>query len=229
MLKIAHRGASGSYPENTLLAFEKALELGANAIELDVHACKSGEAVVIHDRTLQRTTSGSGLVNRHTLEQLKTLDAGSGQTIPTLQEALLAIAPHATVFIEIKANDAVTPAAQIITTLAEEENLAYANMPAISYEKTHLTAVRQHNAQIICGFTPPGQPNDLTQATIETASMLGMWSVNPDIQHLQPSFVQSAQAAGLKVITWTANEPADIQKAKDLGVDGIMSDWPERL
>jgi glycerophosphoryl diester phosphodiesterase len=78
--RIAHRGACGQYPENTLLAFSKALQMGANALELDVHLCKSGDVVVIHDETLQRTTNGQGAVAEHSYEQLKTLDAGAGET-----------------------------------------------------------------------------------------------------------------------------------------------------
>ena len=86
MLVIAHRGASGNLPENTLAAFQKAIELGAEMIELDVHLCKTRELVVIHDAHVNRTTDGHGLVSHKTLSELQKLNAGNGEKIPTLQE-----------------------------------------------------------------------------------------------------------------------------------------------
>jgi len=86
---FAHRGAPGlGFPENTLLSFQKALEYNIDMVEFDVHRCKSGELVVIHDYRLERTTNGSGYVKDHTLEELRLLDAGQGQKIPTLEETL---------------------------------------------------------------------------------------------------------------------------------------------
>src|SRR5258708_1238720 len=108
--KIGHRGASAAYPENTMLAFRKAIDMGANALEFDVHVCKSGEAVVIHDDTLERTTSGRGYVAAHTLSDLKKLDAGRGEPIPTLEEVLFEFAAKIILFIEIKSAGASLPA-----------------------------------------------------------------------------------------------------------------------
>ena len=87
-LKVGHRGARAYEPENTLRSFRKALELGVNAVELDVRRTKDGELVVIHDDKVDRTTNGRGLVNELTLEEIEKLDAGKGEKIPTLEEAL---------------------------------------------------------------------------------------------------------------------------------------------
>src|ERR1700691_2371330 len=88
MLVIAHRGASGYEPENTLASFKKALEIGVDGIELDVHLSKDGNVMVIHDSWVNRTTNGIGRVENKTLKELQKLDAGNGEKIPTLQEVL---------------------------------------------------------------------------------------------------------------------------------------------
>ena len=88
VLRIGHRGAAGHAPENTLVSFEKAIDLGCDMTELDVHICGSGELVVIHDETVDRTTNGSGRVSELTLREIKILDAGDGEEIPTLEEVL---------------------------------------------------------------------------------------------------------------------------------------------
>ena len=97
-----------------MLAFRKAVELGANALELDVVACKSGEAVVIHDETLERTTSGKGRVDAHIFSELQTLDAGGGEKIPALSEVLKTFAKDLVIFIEIKDANAAAPIAALI-------------------------------------------------------------------------------------------------------------------
>ncbi len=227
--KIGHRGASGYYPENTLLSFRKAIEMGANGVECDVHVCASGEAVVIHDRTLRRTTNGKGIVARTRLTQLQKLNAGKKEPIPTLTELLETIVPHATVFIEIKADKAVKEVVKTITHFATRKKIAYTRMPVISFKLKHLTAIQKLNPQICVGLTPPVRKTALTNAFIARAVKRGMWSVNPSLRYLKKPFVQAAQRAGLRVIVWTANSKADIKKAYALKVDGVMSDFPNRL
>ncbi len=228
-LKIGHRGASAHYPENTLLAFRKAIEMGANAVECDVYLCASGEVVVFHDRTLKRTTGSSGYVARQTLKQLKKLDAGKGEKIPTLVELLDALTPASTVIIEIKATAAAKPVAKIITEFATKNKVPYERMPVISFKPQHLKLVRSVNKNICVGITPPERASALNPALIKKNVRAGMWSVNPSISVLSKDFVKEAQAAGLKVLTWTANSQADIKKAYAMDVDGVMSDWPEKL
>lgn len=227
--RIGHRGASGAYPENTMLAFKKAIELGANGIECDVHVCKSREVVVIHDTTLERTTNGKGRVHDLTLGELKKLDAGKGETIPTLEEVLLAYAGKITVFIETKSDEVAEPAARIITQLAKTRGLRLASMPVISFSEKQLLAVQAVNPRILTGATPGKQDESRALSFIERAKANGMWSINPNINGLKEEHVKAAHAAGLKVITWTANSQQEIDKAYTLGVDGVMSDWPEQL
>lgn len=229
MLKIGHRGASAHYPENTLLAFTQAIKMGANAVECDVYLCASGEVVVFHDRTLKRTTGSSGYIARTTLKDLKKLDAGNGEKIPTLKELLTVLTPKSTVIIEIKATAAAKPTADIINHFAKKEGVPYERMPVISFKPQHLKLVKSVNKNICVGLTPPERASALNASLIKKAVAAGMWSVNPSIKILNKDFVKAAHAANLKVFTWTANSTADIKKAYALGVDGIMSDWPEKL
>lgn len=229
MHKIAHRGASAHYPENTLLAFRKAIEMGADAVECDVYLCASGDVVIFHDRTLKRTTGSSGYIARTKLKDLKKLDAGSGEKIPTLVELLDTLTPKSTVFIEIKATAAAKPTAEIITDFATRKKIPYERMPVISFKPQHLTLVKSVNKNICVGLTPPERASALSAAFIKRAVAAGMWSVNPGIKVLNKDFVKAAHVAGLNVFTWTANNAADIKKAYALGVDGIMSDYPEKL
>lgn len=227
--RIGHRGASGTYPENTMLAFRKAIELGANALECDVHLCKTGEAVVIHDRTLNRTTNGNGLVSRCSLKELKTLDAGNGERIPTLEEVLTEFTPAETVFIELKTKTAIKAAVDTIRHIAEDNAIPYEHMPVISFQLSYLESAKEFNHHILTGYTPPENKTDSWLSHIKLAADTGMWSVNPSIKYLEQKHVEAAHAAGLKVITWTANTEKDIKKIYALGVDGVMSDWPEKL
>ncbi|MGE0755114.1 MAG: glycerophosphodiester phosphodiesterase [Alphaproteobacteria bacterium] len=225
--RIAHRGASGTCPENTVMAFRTAIAQGANAIELDVHLCRSGDVVVIHDDTLERTTNGHGRIKDHTLVELKQLDAGQGEPIPTLAEVFAEFGRDIAIFIETKCDDVVLPAARLITEYATAHAVPYAHMPVISFNWHHLAAVRTHNLQILTGATPGRNDAHHAPEFIAHARKSGMWSVNPNIEMLDASLIQAAHAAGLMVITWTANTAEDIRKSSSLGADGVMSDWPQ--
>ncbi|MDE3015695.1 MAG: hypothetical protein KGI29_02075 [Pseudomonadota bacterium] len=224
-LRIAHRGASAAAPENTMSAFRKALELGADAVECDVHVSKDGEAVVIHDDTLERTTSGRGRVADFTLKELKGFVAGGGERIPTLEELLAFAADRLMVFIEIKAADAVPRVAELVTRCSKRHG--YARFPVIGFNWDTLLRIQAVNANILIGATPPEQriPADFTAR----AQAAGMWSVNPCIDALEQPVVDDAHRLRLKIITWTANTPEQIAKAKALGVDGMISDAVENL
>src|SRR3989344_4626849 len=114
VLRIAHRGASGHKPENTLAAFAKALEIGVDIIELDVRVCKTGELVVFHDMALERTTNGNGLVADTSLEELKKLDAGGGEQVPTLKEVIDLVNKRVVLNIEMKGKGVVEQLATIL-------------------------------------------------------------------------------------------------------------------
>jgi glycerophosphoryl diester phosphodiesterase len=225
MLRVGHRGAAGHAPENTLASFRKALEIGVDGVECDIHVCKSGEAVVIHDATLERTTSGKGKVSDFTLKELKTLDAGKGEQIPTLEELLKFIDKRVTLYIELKEDEAVDPVAKIIAHHAENEGWGYEKLPVLSFDHRQLVRIRQINTRILTGATLVGIPLDYAAC----AARAGAWSVNPCIEYVDGDFVADARSRGLKTLVWTVNKPEQIAKARALGADALVSDFPDRL
>lgn len=224
MLIIGHRGACGHEPENTLRSFLRAYSLGAHAIELDVHVCKTGEAVVIHDDTLNRTTNGTGRVADTSLAELRKLDAGGGETIPTLFEVLTTLQGRGITFIEMKSTDCATPVAETLSRYIQQGG-SLDEVVVISFHHPLLLQVKTLLPNIRIGTTLVGMPVDYAAM----AERAGAWSVNPCLEFLDEAFVKDAHARSLKLLTWTCNTAADIAKAKALGVDGIFSDFPERV
>ncbi len=227
MLNIAHRGASGHAPENTMLAFNKALEMGANAMEFDVHACASGEAVILHDDTLDRTTNGSGLVSATRLADLKQLDVGCGESIPLLAEVIRTFASKATLFIEIKDERAIDEVIALIDEQAAQR-VPYHQMMLISFHPEWLIAAKQHQPSLCIGALPDDtQP--IANGYISWAKQQGFSSVNPHHRWLNAEVMAELRMHGLQTYPWTVNEPNDIARLKALGVDGIISDYPDRV
>jgi len=135
---IAHRGASGSKPENTLIAFQKAVELGVEMMELDVHLCKTGELAVIHDARVNRTTNGQGFVSHKTLSQLRELDAGKGEKIPTLQEVFALVKGKTKIDIELKGKGVVTQTVKLIKHQIKSKNLTAGDIIISSFHHHQL-------------------------------------------------------------------------------------------
>lgn len=223
--RIGHRGACGYAPENTLLSVQKALELGVDGFECDIQLSSDGEPVVIHDDTLERTTSGTGSVADHSLAALRRLDAGQGERIPSLKDVLALTDRRCRLFIELKAEAAAVPVVEQITHSVLEEGWDYEHFYVCSFDHFQLLAVRTMNTRIRTCALFAGIPVQLAGMGADA----GAWSVNPCIHHLNRRLVDDAHRKGLRVLTWTANAPAHIEKAKALGVDGIFSDYPDRI
>jgi glycerophosphoryl diester phosphodiesterase len=141
---IGHRGASGYEPENTLKSFERAIEMGVSMIELDVHVCASGELVVIHDDTVDRTTNGEGAVSEMTWEELRPLDAGNGQRIPQLAQVFNVVDKRVAINIEIKDPKAPLLVAELIATYVKTKQWSYDHFMISSFD--HELAVEFHEA-----------------------------------------------------------------------------------
>lgn len=213
MLKIGHRGAPAHAPENTIKSFRKALELGCEAIELDVHMCASGELVVIHDETLERTTNGKGKVADFSLQELKKLDAGEGEKIPTLDEVIDAAASKARILIEIKNEKAADAVRQLIEKYGD-----YKNLVAISFNLSALESIKTSNSLIKLGFT--------FEEKVQLPDLSGYYSINPSVDVIDREIVENAHKSGLKVFCWTVNNKEQLKIALDTGADGIMTDDP---
>ena len=225
ILKIGHRGAVGYEPENTLLSFKKAIELNVDMIELDVHVCKTGEVVAIHDDKVDRTTDGKGYVAKKTFQKIRTLDAGKGQKIPMLQEVLDIVDRKARINIELKGKGTAKPVFGIIEKYVKEKGWSYDDFLVSSFNHHELQKFYQLNPKvrlgILIGRTAVGFER--------TAKKIHAYSVNAKMELVNKNFIDDARKKGLKVFVWTVNDFKDIERMKLLEVDGICSDFPDRL
>lgn len=227
MLIIGHRGAPAHAPENTLRSFRTALAMGCNALEFDVQQCASGEMVVIHDRELSRTTSGSGAVAAHDATTLKKLNAGEGETIPLLSEVLEEFKNKAVLFIEIKSKT--EAAAQ---RLVEEIRAAVKagwqqeKLIVISFHPKILGWVRALAPEIPLGLDYEEKTlRELKPAIAE----LKPEYLNPWIEIADEGAMAFAKKNDMKVAVWTLQNRLEVQKALKLGVDGMMADDPKLI
>lgn len=224
MLKIAHRGSSGREPENTMAAFEHAINDGADMIELDVRKCQSGELVVIHDATLGRTTNGHGWVAHTPLAALKKLDCGAGQSVPTLEEVLNKFSAKISLNIEIKSRGI---SKQLFTALSKNVggNRGLQNFLVSSFYGSELVDLRKLSATIRLGLLVPTWPF----GAFGFAKKIGAETLHINHRFLTRRVVAKARELGLKVWVWTVDKPQEIAKFKSWGVDGIFSNFPDRL
>lgn len=222
---IGHRGAGARAPENTFESFRMAERLGADLIECDVHLSADDRIVIIHDETLERTTDGTGRVRDFTLEELKTLDAGNGQPIPTLEELFSWIRSKTNlgVAIEIKGNAELYP--NIARFVAEEivNHRMLDRSITISFNAALVREVRNIEPRVATGLLLEEEPADL----IRTARAALVTAILPSIGILTPEMSSLAQEHLLAVYTWVVNEPNDVWRALSAGVDGIGTDDPE--
>jgi glycerophosphoryl diester phosphodiesterase len=228
---IAHRGASGYAPENTLAAFQRAVELGAPFIETDLHLTRDARFVAIHDKTLQRTTNGQGAVGNFTLAELRQLDAGkwfdrpfSGEYIPTLEDVLeFGRANDVVFYLEIKYEGAWGMHHALVAALREYE--ASARTIVISFDPATLRSVRELDASLMVGLLGEKTEADLVQMALDA----GARQICPRYDIVTPELVERAHTADLHVATWTVNEAAQMRAAIAAGVDGVITDLPDRL
>ena len=220
VLRIGHRGAAGHAPENTLLSFEKAVLLGCDMTELDVHICKSGELVVIHDETVDRTTDGIGTVSDLTLNELKLLDAGQGEEIPTLYEVLSLLKGMIGLNIELKGLGTAKPVYDLVKELGWKNDLT---ISSFNWDMLKEYRVLDSNAKLgVLTFNNHGEALDL-------AEKIDAYSINPYHGLLQEKYVEEAHNKGFMVYSWTPNKESEIKLAIQKGVDGVISDYPDRI
>ncbi|MCO6147186.1 glycerophosphodiester phosphodiesterase family protein [Flavobacterium sp. NRK1] len=225
ILKIGHRGVKGHVAENTLASFQNAIEMGVDGIELDVHVCATGELVVIHDFTVDRTTDSTGEVHKMTLAELKKLTVEGEHKIPLLEEVLALVNRKCLVNIEMKGRHTAQPVCDFIDNYVQNKGWSYDDFIVSSFQREELLIVSDINKNIHLGVLSQAS---VTQAW-EWATEFSAKAIHPHFSLLTESNVKKAQQAGLKVYTWTINETEDIERIKSYNVDGIISDFPERL
>jgi len=230
-LRIAHRGASGCAPEHTRPAFERALELGVDMIELDVQLTRDGALVVLHDLDLRRTTNGVGPVRERSLAEIKSLDAGAwygasytAQPVLSLDEVIDIVGARARLNVEVKAPEADWLAlAPALTGTLRRRGLLDATIISC-FEPAALAVVRAQAAAARLGLL--WQQTNFAQAW-EWARRLDAVSFHPYWMLVSEDVVNEAHGYGLQVLTWTVNEVETMRELVRCGVDGIISDHPE--
>ena len=225
LLNIGHRGARGHVAENTLESIKKALELGADGVEIDVFKCKSGEIVVIHDETLNRTTNGKGNVEDFTLGELKSFVVEGAYKIPTLVEVLDMLDAKYVINIELKGRNTAKATNSIIEDYIKNDGWEKNQFVVSSFDWDELRDFYELNKEIPIGILSEDEPLD----AIEIAKELNAFSIHPYHIHLNEEEVNRIHKEGFKIYTWTVNKPDDIKNMIDLGVDAIITDYPERV
>ncbi|MEM3382868.1 MAG: glycerophosphodiester phosphodiesterase family protein [Nitrososphaerales archaeon] len=217
---IAHRGASAYEPENTLRAVKRALELNAKMIEVDVRLSKDEQIVVIHDESVDRTTNGKGLVKNLTLEELRKLDAGKGEKIPTLQEVINAVRKKAILIIEIK----VLNIEDSIVRTIEKEGIEN-EVIVTSFNHHILKRIKNLNPTIKTGVIFKCHPIKSADLALNANAE----SLFPEYRYLSKEMVNEAHKNNLRIFPWTIDDPSIANELIEIGVDGIVTNKPDLL
>lgn len=224
-LVIGHRGACGYAPENTLSSFKKAVDLSVDMVELDVHQCASGQLIVIHDDTVDRTTDGTGYVSQKTYEELSMLTVQSGEKIPTLNQVLDFIDKKVVVNIEIKDPHVVHLLGALITRYVEEKEWTYDCFLVSSFDIGLILQMKSGFPHI------PRAPIFECYSEDDAASIKESEcsSIIIDYKCLTKKLLDFFHREKLHVFVYTVNNHHRAQKLKEWGVDGIISDFPDRI
>ncbi|OBX26774.1 glycerophosphoryl diester phosphodiesterase [Gelidibacter algens] len=224
-LKIGHRGAKGHVAENTLESIKKALELGVDAIEIDVHLSTTGELVVFHDFTLERLTTDAGEIAMKSLKELKELRINGQFEIPTLLEVLDLIDKKCMLNIELKGLRTAFETCKSIQLYTETKGWNFDGFLVSSFNHEELKTVFNINKNIPLAVLTE---SDLDMAK-NFAQTINAKAIHPVHHLLNKKSVRQLQKLGFEVNTWTVNDIETIQRIKTYGVDGIFSDFPDRL
>lgn len=240
---IAHRGASGYAPENTLPALRKAMELGANYLEIDVHQSNDGQIVVIHDSDIDRTTNGSGSIKDMNINELKRFDAGSwfdpvfaGTTIPTLQDVINILEPNVNLIVEVKGNSEDYPGIEEnIIRIVNQNNIGSQvilksfSIDVLERFKTLAPEIRRLYVLVL-------HFSGLKFTIDKWISFTDIYENPSGAQYFQVhrwfinrSLIEGAHANSIKIIAWNVNTVEEIEAMLQLGVDGIETDYPDRV
>ncbi|SFF57291.1 glycerophosphoryl diester phosphodiesterase [Fontimonas thermophila] len=220
---IGHRGACGHAPENTLLSIDTAIRLGAHYVEIDVQH-HDGELWLMHDLTLDRTTNGKGLLTAHTAAALRRLDAGGGEIIPTLPEALDLIEQRVGVNIELKSWNGCAAAVAAVLRDYIADGWPAERFLVSSFHLPELWEFKQLLPEVPLGVLYCGVPLDWAGIATE----LGAVALNISAEFVDPRLIADAHARGLQLNVYTVNAPEELQQLRALGVDGVFTDYPER-
>ncbi len=215
---VGHRGAAGLEPENTLKSFARAIELGVDAIELDVY-CVDGALLVIHDDTLDRTTNGKGPLTGKSVGALRALDAGGGQSIPLLEEVMDLVAGRVGVNVELKGRGTARRTAAVLAHYAGTELLVS------SFDHAELASFRATTRAIpVAPLFSRAQPN-----IFDVADELRAWGINLSRKIASNDLLGDAKARGYRTLVYTVNDEHEARALRESGARGVFTDFPDRV
>ena len=229
---VAHRGASGNYPENTLIAFQKALEIGVDEIELDLYLTKDNHLIIMHDSTVDRTTDGTGAISELTLAEIKALDAGGvfgeqfrGERVPTWEEALELV--QGKVGLNVHLKEGGNPDGDYERKVAKAlSDFHMVEDSILTCSDASVGIFADIDSRIECRiFRANRTPEEYIRKSVE----MGLRTMQPGRDITTRDFVQKAHAAGRIVHVFYADTHKDMRAYIEIGVDGILTNYPERL
>jgi len=224
-LIIGHRGAMGYETENTLASVEKAIELGVDMVEIDVFQISSGEIVVFHDERVDRLSNSAGNIKEYNIFDLKKLILDGGHQIPMLQDVLKQIKGRVALNIELKDTRIADNIHQIITGYSAKPEWSESQFIVSSFDWEELRKYREYSPEGRIAVLTEGDPLE----AMEVARELNAEAINPHYSQVNAENVAKLHEAGFKVYTYTVNDPAEFQRLKAAGVDGVFSDYPDRM
>ena len=233
VMRIAHRGGAGLGPENTLAAVEQALEVGVDLVEIDIHLTADGHAVAIHDRTVDRTTDGSGAVDMLTLGEVRRLDAGGWfdsafrrERIPTLEEVLDLMDKRALLLVEAKTEEAAERAVAVVRSLRAQSYVVIQ-----SFLGTAVRVVNRLDRRIPTAFLMTGSEAALRRKTgvVKRVLKLGANALSLRYTAARPDLVEIFLSRAMGFWVWTVDREEDMRKMVEMGVGGIITNYPDRL
>lgn len=222
---IGHRGASGHMPENTLVSFSKAIECGADMVELDVWKCASGQLVVFHDAKVDRLTDGTGHIEQKTLDEIKALNVLGSEKIPTLSEVLDLINCRIKVCIELKGVDLAQDVMEMIEQYIRDDGWVYEDFLVVSFDHFQLQKIKLANKLVATGALICAIPISLGLYAADACADIALLYVDAISQQL----VDDVHNRGMLAYVFTVNDCDDIVKMIEYGVDGMITDYPDRL
>jgi glycerophosphoryl diester phosphodiesterase len=224
---IGHRGAMGHVAENTIPSIKKAMELGVDGIEIDVFRCKTGELVVFHDEKLDRLTNASGLIESLELDSIKKITVLDKYRIPTLEEVLILIDGKVKLNIELKGQGTASPTNDIINQYINKGGWTNDKFIISSFKWDELEKFRSLNSLIPIAVLVNTRVNPIE--ALPFARKVKAIAINPNFKDLNQENIKEIQSNGFKVFPYTINELDDIERMIKLGVDAIITDYPERV